>query len=189
MCKILILDNDTAYCSTLGEALRQPRPEIRLDVQTASCREDAVHLARRSLQEGKPIRIFLIDDRLNSEVDGIAVWEELHKILPDAEGVIFSAVIDPERQSRAYSVGVANCLNKPMQIPELITVLARLQRWQQQQLDKGCLEIINEIHQETEKCQSFQEAAEKSSLGRSGWALNGRACTGLRSRKRIPRLR
>lgn len=160
MCRLLILDDDVAYCSTLTKALQQSRQGIQFDVISTTDGEEAIRLAERSVEDGKPIHIFLIDDRLQGDLDGIAVWEQVHKIIPDAEGVIFTGLSDPERWSKAYAFGAAYFIVKPIQMPELYAVLTRLHRWQQERREIDWLHVINEIYHATERSLDFQEVTE-----------------------------
>jgi GAF domain-containing protein/ActR/RegA family two-component response regulator len=159
MCRLLILDDDNAFCSTLKRALSQPHQGITFEVTTTTDSEEAIRLVQSSVDNGLPILLFMIDDWLQGDQDGIAIWERLHRIVPEAAGIIYSGVLDPQRWSRALEVGIAHYLTKPLQTPELVKVLMRLNQAQQERRERDWLEKINDIHGETEKCQSFKEVA------------------------------
>src|SRR5512145_2564042 len=116
MIRVLILDDDSLFGETLADSLRQHQsPAFDAVVATTAVEaHEAVHTA------AQPFDVFLIDQRLGLDADGIAVFQELRRISPGTEGIIFTGIDDGEIGLRAYQAGAHRYLSKPFKTTELI---------------------------------------------------------------------
>jgi GAF domain-containing protein/DNA-binding response OmpR family regulator len=148
---VLILDDEPSYSRSIARALQTPH---QFEVETASTPEEALKKAEDAAKQGIPFEVFLIDQRLGSEKTGIEVMQDLKRISPSAEGVIFTGFDTTDEDGvRALQAGAFRYLIKPVPREELIYVLdaIRESRWQK---------IFGQMLEDTLKKQSFQAVAQ-----------------------------
>ncbi|MCS7055837.1 MAG: GAF domain-containing protein [Thermoflexales bacterium] len=145
MIRALILDDDPLFTDQMAKRLRY---ELPIQVATAQRPEEAVRIAE---EEAQPFDVFLIDERLGPGKDGIAAMEDLMRLQPNAEAIIFTGFDDPEVGYRALQAGAWCYLPKgDVLIPELT--------WRLRQLNG--LRALDEAMRRADRAESLREAAE-----------------------------
>ena len=123
MTRVLILDDDPLFARPLARRLGLDSDgEIQAVVVHAV--DEAVQAVRCDPQS---FDAFLIDERLGAGKDGIRAMEDLLRIRPDAEAIIFTGFDDPSVGYRALQAGAWGYLPKSENLaPELIWRLRSL---------------------------------------------------------------
>src|SRR5438094_663972 len=122
MLRVLILDDDLMFGRVVGRSLQQ---DSDLPCEVVAVRTDTE--AREVVQQTEmPFDVFLIDQRLGPGPDGIAVLQDLLRLSPRSEAIVFTRVGDEEAGMRAYRAGAYRYLHKPVRPQELVSILRSL---------------------------------------------------------------
>lgn len=117
MVRALILDDDPLFTRPLANRL-QCESDAPIQAVVAQTLEAAIQLVQG---DPRPFDVFLIDERLGAGEDGIAAMEDLLRLQPDAEAIIFTGFDDPEVGYCALQAGALCYLPKTDGLmPELI---------------------------------------------------------------------
>ncbi len=128
--KVLIVDDEIAERITLGEALRLEGFTVAL----AASGEDAVAL----LSEDPTFDALILDLRLPG-MDGIAVLERAHTLLPEAVVILLTGYGTLESAIQALRRGAYDYLLKPSRPDEIIATLRRGLEAQRQEKQRRAL--------------------------------------------------
>jgi GAF domain-containing protein/DNA-binding NarL/FixJ family response regulator len=151
--RVLVLDDDELFCQTLAGSLMRNR-DLAFDVVTATNEMEARAAVERATP---PFDVFLIDQRLGPERDGIAVLQDLRRLSPESEAIIFTGIDDPDAGMRAYQSGAHRYLIKPFDTRELVWILRSLRKWRDTQYERDWLKVLTEVSEEAQRALSVQE--------------------------------
>lgn len=111
---ILVVDDDVAVRESLAEVLRLERYSVAM----ACDGRDAV----REFLHGPPDLILL--DINMPQMNGWDAYQIMRQMYPFVAVIVITA--RPDQSQRAMELGVDTLLEKPFQIPDLISTIARL---------------------------------------------------------------
>lgn len=137
MNRLLILDDNVRFAETLRQSINDFEEYEAGQVDVATTSQEAIDLARRSTEEMQPFNVFLIDQNLEADMDGIQTMKELAAVNSDADTIIFTGFDTPEDGLRAYEAGASRYLPKPFEAKELEFVLKELARSRKVRLDEA----------------------------------------------------
>jgi len=138
--RILIVDDDAPFAHMLGEQLERLMPNC-----TAIAVADA-DAARAAVREAAhAFDALLLDLRLDgSDVDGVALMEELRRASPSSDAIVFTGY-DVEEGLRAFDAGAYRYLTKPFDTRELVRILTVLQKEREIRRERDWLHVLSEI--------------------------------------------
>ncbi len=113
--KILVIDDDEALCESIVDIIEMEAYSI-----------EASHTAADGLKkvESDFCNIVLLDMRL-PDSEGLTVLDELKKISPDTEVIVFTAFAQMETVIRAMDKGAFSFIPKPFEMPYMLTIIKR----------------------------------------------------------------
>lgn len=135
MNRLLILDDELRIAEILKRSIEEFEgyEKERVDVSTTPL--EALELTRDAADHQRPYTVFLIDQRLGAELDGIQTMKELLAINASADAIIFTGFENPEDGIRAYAEGASRYLPKTFDPEELAFVLKDLAHSRRFRLD------------------------------------------------------
>jgi GAF domain-containing protein/CheY-like chemotaxis protein len=157
MCRVLILDDNFEFAQIIKIVIEERSANTADAVATSA---QATDLVNRSLQEGKPYEVFLIDHRLSDAENGIEVMRALRQISPDTDAIIFTGYGDGELGMEAYRAGAFRYLGKPFANQELLYLIDAVHEWHRATREHGWQKIFNEFIEASVQQQHFHETAE-----------------------------
>jgi hypothetical protein len=80
MCRVLILDDDKRFAECLKPVVDHFEDNGATTSELAFTLDEALGLAKAAVETGQPYTVFLVDQRLGAEKDGIAAMGELKKV-------------------------------------------------------------------------------------------------------------
>ncbi|MGQ9733092.1 MAG: response regulator [Candidatus Zipacnadales bacterium] len=116
--RILVVDDDRGMRFTL-ERILQAQGYV---VLSASSGAEAISIACTS-----PFDVGLIDYRIG-DLNGGEVCRQLRAIQPQAALYVMTAYVSPEAATDACAAGAVDVIYKPVQVPELLRLLANAVR-------------------------------------------------------------
>jgi len=137
MNRLLILDDNERFADTLKRSISNFDEYDTEFVEAVSTSLEAITLAQRVSENKQPFTIFLIDQNLDAEMDGIQTMKELLAINPDADAIIFTGFETPQDGMRAYEEGASRYLPKPFEPRELEFILKELSRSRKVRLEEA----------------------------------------------------
>lgn len=137
MNRILILDDNERFADTLKRSISNFDEYDTELVEAVSTSLEAMTLTQRVSENKQPFTVFLIDQNLGSEMDGIQIMKELLAISPDADAIIFTGFEIPQDGMRAYEEGASRYLPKPFEPRELEFILKELSRSRKVRLEEA----------------------------------------------------
>jgi K+-sensing histidine kinase KdpD len=137
MNRLLILDDNERFAAALERNITGFDEYETEHVQIAVTSSMAIDFARRAAENQEPFTIFLIDQNLDAEMDGIQAMKELLAISPDADTIIFTGFETPQDGMRAYEEGASRYLPKPFEPRELAFILKDLSRSRKVRLEEA----------------------------------------------------
>ncbi|MCL6510579.1 MAG: GAF domain-containing protein [Anaerolineae bacterium] len=147
MIRVLILDDDPLFARPLARRLASDSDD-EIQAVVAHAVDEAVQAVQCDPQS---FDAFLIDERLGAGKDGIRAMEDLLRIRPDAEAIIFTGFDDPSVGYRALQAGAWGYLPKSENLaPELIWRLRSL---------RG-LRLLEEAMHRAQRAASLKEVAD-----------------------------
>lgn len=161
MLRVLILDDDRLFGRAVQRSLSQNKemPCDALAVETAEAARSKVKSAE------VPFDVFLIDQRLDADSDGITVLEELLYLSPRSEAIVFTRVGDEEASMRAYRAGAYLHLHKPLAVQDLVVSLRALQAWRAVRQERDALKILTTIAERAQRALTLPEMGEVITQG------------------------
>ncbi|NOH04485.1 MAG: response regulator [Chloroflexi bacterium] len=137
MNRILILDDNQRFADALKDNIAEFDGYETEFVEAAYTSEEAIELARQAAENQQPFTVFLIDQNLEAEKDGIQTMKELLAIRSEADAIIFTGYDTPQEGMRAYEEGASRYLPKPFEPKELAFILKDLSRSRKVRLDEA----------------------------------------------------
>lgn len=128
MNRLLILDDNERFAETLQRSISGFNDYENETVQYVTSSELAITLVKEATELQTPFNVLLIDQNLDTDMDGIQVMKEMLAIQSDADTIIFTGYDTPEDGLRAYEAGASRYLPKPFEPEELEFVLKELMR-------------------------------------------------------------
>ena len=113
MAKVLIVDDERSIRETLGEFVK----EIGHEVFAAADVEEAIEIARRSIPD------VVVSDIVLPGVDGMALLERIHAILPEIQVIMITGEPTVETAADAVRQGAFDYLSKPVSREEIQAVV------------------------------------------------------------------
>lgn len=156
MCRVLVLDDDLFGGQTVKTVI-EDRSDNMVDVVTSS--RQAVDLVTRSLQEGAPYEVFLIDQQLEDWENGIEVMQALRRISPDSETIIFTGYGDNMVGMNAYKAGAFRYLPKPFENEELLYLIEAIHERRKTQQEHGWQMVFSKMMEAALQGRNFLDAA------------------------------
>jgi GAF domain-containing protein len=153
MFRVLILDDDPRFGQTLARNLERNQV-LPCEVVCVTSDVQAYDAVRQS---GAPFDAFLIDQRLGPEADGISVLQDLLRISPRSEAVVFTVVGDMDAGLRAYQAGAFRYIHKPFSPEELILILQSLSIWRATRHERDWLRVLVRITAAAQSLLSVEE--------------------------------
>lgn len=126
--RLLILDDKQRVADALKDSISDFEGYETELVEVAYTSASAIELARQAAENQQPFTVFLVDQNLDAEMDGIQVMKELLSIRRDADAIIFTGYETPQDGIRAYEEGASRYLPKPFEPKELAFILKDLSR-------------------------------------------------------------
>ena len=157
MCRVLVLDDDKFGAQTVKLVI-EDRSDNTVDVATSS--RDAADLVTRSIQDGEPYEVFLIDQQLEAGENGIEVMQSLRHISPDTETIIFTGYGDNSVGMNAYKSGAFRYLAKGYENAELLYLIEAVHERRKTQRAHGWQKIFSEMMEAALQGRYFHDAAD-----------------------------
>lgn len=157
MCRVLVLD-DNLPSAQIVKLVIEENSKNTVDIATTA--EQATDLVTRSLQEGDPYEVLLIDQQLDDGENGIEVMQALRNISPDAETIIFTGYGDSTIGMSAYQAGAFRYLAKPFDNQELLYLIDAVREWRRTRREHGWQKAFSEMMEAALQQQRFHDAAE-----------------------------
>jgi DNA-binding NtrC family response regulator len=114
--RALVVDDDKAMVKTLSDILQLNGWQVR----PAYSGETAVRAA-----VNEPFDVVLMDVKMPG-LDGVDAFKAMKKARPGIRVILMTAYAAPDRVSEAERAGVVRVLSKPVNVPELFRLLARI---------------------------------------------------------------
>ena len=111
--RILVIDDNPPMAQTLADILEAEG----YTVYTANSGKEALLKLREY-----PVDLLLTDIRM-SGMNGVELTREARKINPDMDAILMTAYSDDEMLNQAKADGVKHVLDKPVDIPALLSLL------------------------------------------------------------------
>ncbi|MBL8100993.1 MAG: response regulator [Anaerolineales bacterium] len=137
MNRLLVLDDNERFADTLKRSIAGFDEYDTELVEVATTPHTAIHLAQHATENKQPFTVFLIDQNLDAEMDGIQTMKELLAVSPDADAIIFTGFDTPQDGIRAYEEGASRYLPKPFEPRELGFILKELSRSRKVRLEEA----------------------------------------------------
>lgn len=137
MNNLLILDDNEQITARLKQEISEFETYETGQIEAVTSPQDAIILAHRAAEQSKFFNVFLLDQNLDTDMDGIQTMQELLTIHPNADTIIFTGYDTPEDGLRAYKAGASRYLPKPFDSRELEFVLRELERSQEVRINEA----------------------------------------------------
>lgn len=126
MNRLLILDDNERFADVLKRSISGFNEYETEFIGIATTPKIAIDLTQNAAEKQQPFTVFLIDQNLDAEMDGIQTMKELLAINPDADAIIFTGFETLQDGMRAYEGGASRYLPKPFEPKELAFILKEL---------------------------------------------------------------
>jgi len=123
MHRILILDGSQDMARILKERVQDFDDYEETEVELAASSEEALEHATLASGVGRSYTMFLINQGLGSDRDGITAMKELLEINPDSDAVILNGFENSRERMQAYEAGAKRYLSKTSELKEILVVL------------------------------------------------------------------
>lgn len=153
MLRILLLDDDPIFNSSLTQSLQQ-NALFKCQVVAVTNENDAYEKVQQAAQ---PFDIFLIDQQLGPMVDGIEVLQRLLHLSPESEAIVFTVAGDGASRKQSYQAGAYTSLHKPFSVDDLLLIIKSLCEWRITRNEWAWLNVINEIAEAAQQLLPLQE--------------------------------
>lgn len=154
---VLVLDDDEQFGEMVARRLQREEGGTMFSAERASSAQQAIDLV---CNQQKQYDIYLIDHRLGPGDDGITVMQELRRLNPNAEAILFTGYDDPDIGMNAYEAGAYRYLHKPFDPTELIWILRSLVHQKATRFERDWLETLADVAQQAQSVLSIDEVIE-----------------------------
>lgn len=137
MNRLLILDDNRRFADALKDNIADFDNYETEFVEVTYTPTEAIELARRAAENQQPFTVFLIDQNLDADMDGIQTMKELLAIRSEADAIILTGFETPQDGMRAYEEGASRYLPKPFEPKELAFILKDLSRSRKVRLEEA----------------------------------------------------
>ncbi|HOI15684.1 MAG TPA: response regulator [Geobacteraceae bacterium] len=120
--RALLMDDQ----DSIREILREMLEELGWDVVCSCHGAEAVALYRKSIDEGMPFSMIILDLEVPNGIGGKEVMDELLPLDPDVRAVVSSGYYDEPVLANYQNYGFHAVLAKPYRIEDLTKVLREL---------------------------------------------------------------
>lgn len=117
---VYIVEDNELICEGY-EALLGMEPDLTVCGRAASVQEALAHL-----EATDDIDVVVVDMRLNHDLDGVDLIEQLHATRPDVPAVAVTAHVQPSYRERAMEAGAQRFLDKKEAAAKLVPLLREL---------------------------------------------------------------
>lgn len=153
MFRVLLLDDDAFFNRNLGRSLRRSMREFfEFELYTVQTAEEAYMLVS---QAEHPFDVFLIDQRLGPELDGIEALRNLMRYSPSSDSIVFTLQDDIQAGARAYQAGAYRYLHKPFEASDVANQLRSLYDLRRTRHERDRLRILTSIAEHAQKAESL----------------------------------
>lgn len=135
MNRLLILDDNERFAESLRRSVLMFEGYELEFIEISTVPKTAIQMVREASEQKRPFTVLLIDQHLDSNLDGIETMQEMLGIHSDADTIIFTGYDTPEDGLRAYEAGASRYLPKPFKSAELEFVLKELMRSRKVRID------------------------------------------------------
>ena len=120
--RILVVDDDRDILANLSDILT----EIGYQTDTAPCGEDALKLINESCSGASPTTydLCLLDFNMPG-MDGVELYEQIQNHYPNLPAIMITAYAGDDGIERARLAGTCEVLRKPVEIKELLAMIAK----------------------------------------------------------------
>lgn len=122
MFRILIVDDDHDIRANLSDILM----DIGYETDTAACGQDAIAKIENCLVGDTLYDLCLLDFKMPG-MDGVQLYEEILVRSPGLKAIMITAFAGEDGIQRAKDAGTWKVLKKPIDIPELLTIISDAQ--------------------------------------------------------------
>lgn len=153
MFRVLLLDDDELFNRSLARSLRNSMAEFfELELCIAQTGEEAHTQVAHATQ---PFDVFLIDHRLGSGPDGIEVLQNLIRLSPTSDSIVFTMLGDTHAGVRAYQAGAYRFLHKPFKATDVLILLRSLYELRKARHELDRLRVLTDIAEQVQKANSL----------------------------------
>lgn len=159
MFRVLIVDDNVLNGQIVATSLRQERHERAsvYDVVTAA----TPTAARQCVTEASiPFDVFLIDLNLGAEIDGIELMQELRRLSPDSDAIMFTGDTEAESGLRAVELGAYRYLAMPFDRRDLIWNLRTLEQHRRIRRERDWLRVLSDVAESSQRADTVLDVAE-----------------------------
>ena len=164
MLRTLIVDDEELSGRLVANSLRAVRIDGQsvFDVELASTPETATLIVRATDQ---PFDVFLIDVELHARMDGIQLMQELRRLSPDSDAIVFTGDEAAESGQRAVELGAYRFLAMPYNPRDIVWNLRTLEQHRRVRRERDWLRILGEIAESSQRVETVREVAKILVLG------------------------
>lgn len=153
--RILIVDDRPLTIEVLRGEILEEEPSYEVDGATTA--EEAL---RRAQEAQPPYDVFLLDQKLDQQLNGIDLLVELRHLSPRSDAMVITGFSDPREGQRAINAGACDYFTKPVDQARLLAQLRRLQRERGTRAERDWLATLADVGRE------LQAAATVTAVGR-----------------------
>jgi|GEM_PF-3401051 len=156
MTRILVVDDDPLF----GQMLMEWLTEQGFDASRVTSAEDALKLVG---EIGSHPDIFLVDERLGSELSGVEFISRVREIAPESDAILFTGAMDPGIARRARLAGAWCYLHRPFDSEMLGFELETLLEWRKGKVatsERDWLRVLNRIVERLQQANTVQQVGQ-----------------------------
>ena len=151
--RILIVEDDTLFASTLGRNLKTTEPDYEVFVA------NSIKDARKIIYSAKPAIDVILVDRDMRPGDGMQLLQDLRRDHRDLDAIVITGRADLETGLAASSLG-AHYFEKPLGINELVVTLREVRHHRSTQHERDWLKVLAEVAEEVQRKQTVNQVAD-----------------------------
>ncbi len=159
MFRVLIVDDNDLNGQAVAMSLRQERHE-RTPVYEVVTAATPTTARQRVTEAPVPFDVFLIDLNLGAEIDGIELMQEMRRMSPDSDAILFTGDTEAESGLRAVELGAYRYLAMPFDRRDLIWNLRTLEQHRRIRRERDWLRVLSDVAESSQRAGAVQEVAE-----------------------------